>query len=224
LEKFALDKKQKRAFHTALSGLKFAKFGFKDIRFLTLTTSDLMFNTEGYIKEQDLENHMRIFIKRVKRYSPWRLYKEGYITHKKMQQKYRNNSITKKFIFEYFRVQTNEGNGVMHILYRGSWLPYNFISDNWMDIHNSWDINIKLIDSADPKESAGYIVSQYVSNQECSYVRSSQSWNWVFRGYKELWYNMRHFYRDNLFELWDNILKSRAGAYFVAQTQLMDYG
>lgn len=219
-----LNRKQKRAFQTVLSGLKFSKYGNKPVRFLTLTTSDLQYNKEDYDPKVDLEKDMKIFIKRIKRYSPIRLYKEGYISENKMRSKYRSDGIYKKFIFEYFRVETSEGNGVMHITYRGSYLPYNFLVDNWQEIHNSWDLNIKMIDLSDPKDASGYIVSQYMSSQRSSYIRSSQSWNWVFRGFKDLWYRMVHWYKDDLFDIWDRILAARAAAYFYSQKQLADFG
>jgi hypothetical protein len=217
-----LDCKQKRAFQTVLSGLKFARYGNKKVRFLTLTTSEIQGNSDNDL-QTSLNLNFQILYKRIKRYSPYRLFKEGYISKNKLTSVYGRNDLFKKFSFEYFKVLTNEGNGVLHILYRGSYLPYNFIVDNWQDIHNSWDLNIKLIDLTDPKDSAGYVVSQYVSHQRSSYVRSSQSWNWVFRGFKSLWYSMVHFYKDNLFELWDSILLTKARDYFYPISSLDDF-
>jgi hypothetical protein len=226
-----LDKKQRRAFQTVLSGLKFARFGGKQVRFLTLTTSVLQANVCDYDITQDLTKNFQVMYKRIKRYSPWRLYKEGYISDNKMKSKYRNAGITKKFDFEYFKVQTNEGNGVLHILYRGEWLPYNFLVDNWQDIHISWDINIKYVNMDDIKEASSYVVSQYMSSQESSYVRSSQSWKWIFRGFKSKWYLLKYHYRkfpscfkNNLFDIWDNILKEYAENYFYPQRKLADFG
>lgn len=219
-----LDSKQRRAFQTVLSGIKFAKYGNKSIRFLTLTTSDTRVNELNYVSDVNLNSDFQIFYKRIKRSSPYKLYKLGYISENKLKSKYRAEGIYKNFDFEYFRVETNEGNGVLHILFRGQWLPYNYLVDNWMDIHNSWDLNIKAIDTADPKGSAGYVVSQYLSKQISSYVRSSQSWSWVFRGFKSLWYRMSKFYNDDLFILWDNILKAKAENYFYSQKKLADYG
>jgi len=218
------DCKQKRAFQTVLSGIKFAKFGNKDIRFLTLTTSLLCANSEGYVYGS-LNNDFQVLKKRIVRYSPFRLFREGYISKNQMSKLYSRDSYFKNFSFEYFKVETNEGNGVLHILYRGNYLPYSFLVDNWTDIHNSWDINIKKIDLEDPKGASCYVVSQYVTSQESSYVRSSQSWRWVFRGFKSVWYQMKQFYYDNdLFIRWDDILRTRSTDYFFTQSILLDYG
>lgn len=233
-----LDNKQRNAFQTVLSGLKFAKYGNKKIRFLTLTTSDIQFNEFSYsyvdergILKTELNDHFQVLYKRIKRYSPYRLYKEGYISENKLKSTYRADGIFQKFDFEYFRVETNEGNGVLHILFRGSWLPYNFLVDNWMDIHNSWDLNIKLINMDQLKQSSSYVVSQYMSSQNSSYVRSSQSWKWVFRGFKTRWHllkyqynNWKNYFEVDKYEMWDNILKETAENYFYPQKKLADFG
>ena len=103
---------------------------------------------------------------------------------------------------EYFKVQTNEGNGVLHITYRGEYLPYNYIVDNWQDIHNSWNVNIKRIsdNKKDTKRSAVYIVSQYLAGQNSSYQRSSQSWKWLFRGYRSSFLNYLNGFYHNDFQ------------------------
>jgi len=112
----------------------------------------------------------------------------------------------------------------LHLLYRGSYLPYNFLVDNWMDIHMTWDVNIKKINLDKSKGAAGYVVSQYVGAQGSSYVRSSQSWKWVFRGFKTLWYQMKRSYPHDYINLWGNIIKNRAYEYFYNQTLLTDFG
>jgi hypothetical protein len=216
--------KQKRSFQTLMSGFKLSKYGNKTIRFLTLTTSLLCSEQLNY-ENGSLNSDFQILRKRIMRYSPYRLYKEGYITKNNMTKKYGRNDLTKTFNFDYFKVETNEGNGVLHITYRGSWLPYNFLVDNWTDIHNSWDINIQKINLDDCKNASSYIVSQYVGGQGSSYVRSSQSWNWVYRGFKSKWYSLKSWFSgQKLFSIWDNILKQYAMDYFYPQTSLADFG
>jgi len=217
------DGKQKRAFQTVLSGLKFAFYGSKIIRFMTLTTSVLCSESVDY-GNGSLNKDFQVLKKRICRYSPYRLYKEGYLSKNQMSKLYDRNDYFKNFSFEYFKVETNEGNGVLHILYRGSYLPYNFLSDNWFDIHLSFDVNIKKIDNSNSKSASCYVVGQYVSSQHSSYVRSSQSWKWVFRGFKSLWYSMKYSYPDRCFQLWDNILKSRSLNMFYPQSTLSDFG
>jgi hypothetical protein len=215
--------KQKRSFQSILSGLKFSRYGNRPVRFLTLTTSVVMAQSVDFIPGV-LNSHFQILRKRILRYSPYRLYKEGYITKGEMNRLYGHTDLTKRFHFEYFKVETNEGNGVLHIVYRGSYLPHSWISSVWSEIHNSPIVNIKLLDFEDMKKTSCYIVSQYMSSQGSSYVRSSQSWNWVFRGFKSMWYLLKRDYHHKCFSLWEDILKKHADNYFYRQLSLTDYG
>jgi len=217
------DLKQKRAFQTVLSGLKFSRYGKRPVRFLTLTTSDVMVQSVAFVPGV-LNSHFQILRKRILRYSPYRLYKEGYITKKVMNCFYGHENLKKRFTFEYFKVETNEGNGVLHILYRGPYLPHAWVSSVWSEIHNSPIVNIKLLEYKDMKKTSCYVVSQYVSSQKSSYVRSSQSWKWVFRGFKSYWYAVKRDYLKTCFELWDDILLKRAQSYFYRQLTLSDFG
>jgi hypothetical protein len=218
-----MNSKQKRSFHTILSGLKYSRYGNKPVRFLTLTTSSIMAQSVDFTNGT-LNEHFQALRKRILRCSPYRLFKDGYITEEQMKHYYGHDSLTKKFTFEYFKVETNEGNGVLHIVYRGSYLPQSWLSTVWTEIHNSPIVNIKLLDFKDMKKTACYIVSQYLSSQGSSYVRSSQSWNWVFRGFKKMWYGMKRSYPKSCFNLWDSILEERARKYFYLQSNLIDYG
>jgi len=215
--------KQKRAFQTIISGIRLSGYGNKSIRFLTLTTSLLCKNSE-FFEKGSLNNDFQILKKRICRYSPHRLVSEGYISSQKAKSVYRSEKYFKNFNFEYFKVETSEGNGVLHILYRGSYLPYSFLVDNWQTIHNSWDLNIKKIDTSKPKDSALYVVTQYISSQSSSYVRNSQSWNWVFRGFKQIWYKFARDYRSNCIELWEKYLKKYSLNKFYQQKSLSDFG
>lgn len=197
-------------------------------------------NSVGY-DNGSLNSDFQILRKRICRYSPRRLWKEGYISHRNMILKYGRNNSTKNFSFSYFKVETSEVNGVLHILYRGSYLPYNFLVDNWQDIHLSWELNIKNIDLNDCRNAACYVVSQYIGvKQGSAYVRSSQSYDWVFRGFKSMWYKLKSDYAyvgkrfgirrldldklNDCFVYWDNILRNHANSFFYPQVQLTDFG
>ena len=200
--------KQYRAYNSIRSGFTLSQHGHQTIRFLTLSTSDIMSQSEtyGYDLKENINDHFRSFKARIQRVTPWQLYKQTYITKDQLSYYYRHHDIFKPLKFEYFKVETNEGNGVLHIFYRGSYLPYNYLADNWMDIHNSWEINIQKVDLTNPKKSSAYVVNQYVAGQGSSYVRSSQSWDWVFRGYTGLMRGLRRDYPFKYRELWDNYL------------------
>lgn len=87
--------------------------------------------------------------------------------------------------FEYIRVSTNEGNGVIHVLYRGSYIPQVWLSRTWNDIHHSPVVDIRQVKMH--RGLSSYVVSQYVSNQKSSYQRCASSWNWIYYGWSKTW-------------------------------------
>ena len=106
--------------------------------------------------------------------------------------------------FNYFCVHTNEGQhqvveriskrgvsgffllgGVLHIIFReNKYLPYQWLSQNWGELHLSPNISIKAVPDRD---TARYIVTQYVSGQGSSYQRCSWSQGWVCKGFVKAW-------------------------------------
>lgn len=217
-----LGRKQKNAYNTIINGLKVQRHKRQRVRFLTFTTSDLQFNAENYNPKM-LNDHFRRIKQIIKKTTILHLIRDGYVEPSQIRGYYGNKPLNEKFGFEYFKVITNEGNGVVHCVYSGERLPYNYLVDVLWDVHLSWHLNIQEIktDKKNIEQSSGYIVSQYISNQGSSYQRSSQSWNWIFRGYRKAWkgfltrchtqffYNpvQRRFYykRDvvNIFRLWE---------------------
>ena len=191
-------KKQKRSFNAIKTGLNLARRENKNVRFLTLTTSDIQSQEVGY-DERQLNGHHRKFKQRVQRMTPAKMVKDGYIKAKDLRKYYPELKPGQNLSYDYFKIQTNEGNGVIHSLFKGNYLPYNYVVDNWNDLHNSWDVNIKAVKNG--KESvqkvSSYVVSQYLSTQKSSYVRSSQCWHWLFRGYRKAWLNhLAQYMRD----------------------------
>jgi len=205
--------KQKRTYHTLLSGFKMSQFQNSICRFMTLTTSDLMKESVDF-RDGSMNKSFRSLSYRFKRMTPYKMAKQGYIKTKQLKKYYPNKQLNQNLTFNYHKVETNEGNGVLHIVYRGDYCPYTWLSDNWMDIHNSWDVNIRLIrnNSNDVRKASSYIVTQYVAGQKSSYVRSSHSWEWVFRGFKTLWYQIKHWYPNEALTLWNKILLNHANS------------
>jgi hypothetical protein len=85
--------------------------------------------------------------------------------------------------FEYCLVRTSEGLGVLHLLFRGSFIPVGWIRKTWWEIHRAYEVWISLVE--DRKGGivgmAGYLVRQYMSGQSL-YVRGSASRHWIFVG------------------------------------------
>jgi len=179
-------KKQKRSYNTIKTGLVIARRERKNIRFLTLNTSDVQRDKEDYDDSKLNDNHRKLK-QRIQRMTPLKMVQYGYIKSSDLRHYYPGISLNQNLTYDYFKVQTNEGNGVLHIVYKGDYLPYNYLVDEWQDIHNSWNVNIKRINNnkRDIGKVSSYVVSQYLANQESSYVRSSQTWKWLFRGYRK---------------------------------------
>jgi len=178
-----------------MSGMSMARCSSDPVRFLTLTTSDLQAQTIDF-DNGSMNKSFRKLRYRISRITPAKLVQQVYVTTAKARIFYKDLNWLSTLPFDYFKVETNEGNGVLHIVYKGEYLPYDYLVDNWQDIHNSWDVNIKLIDNSkkDLKKASTYIVSQYISHQDSSYVRSSQSWGWVYRGFKRDWRSLCSWY------------------------------
>jgi len=89
------------------------------------------------------------------------------------------------FLLSYFMVHTNEGNGVLHILFRAKqYLPQQWVSKQWNEIHLSPYVYIKEVPDTD---IARYVVTQYVAGQGSSYQRCSWSHSWVCKGFVKAW-------------------------------------
>lgn len=85
---------------------------------------------------------------------------------------------------QYVCVDTREGHGVLHMILawrqamkgRSFYIPFDWLQENWKDIHGAFHVNIKRIggDSKDARRLSRYIVSQYCGDQD-GLVRLSQS-------------------------------------------------
>jgi hypothetical protein len=119
--------------------------------------------------------------------------------------------------FEYVRVRTGEGNGVLHVLYRGSYIPRAWLKEQWEDIHQSWNVDIR-----DTKRyHCSYVVNQYLCGQS-SFVRYSMTQKWVFRGFVAKWKAFCTWYPNKKIELWNDYLYNYSVT--VCQSSLDDYG
>ena len=84
---------------------------------------------------------------------------------------------------EYIKFRTNEGYGVLHVLYVGPYIPQGWLSRNWDEIHGAKIVDIRKVKGE--KRLARYLISNYLVNQ--TFVRMSWSWGWVFRGFVGWW-------------------------------------
>jgi len=180
-------KKQKRCFHRVKSGFKRAKTEGKPIRFLTLTSK------KG-VPQKKLNDDFQILKKRIIRMTPLKLVKLDFIRANEAHIYFPSKPIGEIFEFEYCKVETSEGGGVLHILFKGDYIPRQWISDQWNEIHNgSWHVDIRLCKDY----HASYVVNQYLSGQNV-FERYSWSWGWVYKGFVKQWYEFRKYFSEPL--------------------------
>ena len=170
-------KKQRRCYHRLLSGCKYAVADDLDLRFLTLTSK---FEILSKVDELQLNKDFQTLRKRIKKCFG--------------------------VLIRYCKVRTNEGNGVLHIVFVGCFIPYHWLKVNWEDIHGAWNVDIQLV-SGNPKGVARYFVNQYIAGQS-SFVRMSRSLDWLPVGAVGVWRNILKTYSvsmgfDYCVSVWD---------------------
>lgn len=120
--------------------------------------------------------------------------------------------------FEYIRIKTDEGNGVLHLIYRGSFIPQRWLSRQWTDIHSSWNADIRDTQ----RYHCQYVINQYLAGQS-SFVRYSMTSRWVFKGFVSHWYQIkRQFGLIEGLDIWNNLLYRYAAN--IMQSSLADFG
>jgi hypothetical protein len=97
--------------------------------------------------------------------------------------------IFRKFHFKmkYWKIRTNEGNGVLHIIFRGKYVPQPWLSEQWADIHKSPIVDIRSLYET-RKGLTGivfYLVGNYLAKQ--SFERMSWGYSWVFPALASYW-------------------------------------
>jgi hypothetical protein len=155
---------------------------------------------------------------RIRAYSPYKLYKEGYILKRNLSYYFPDRNYFRPLKFEYLKVKTKEGvSGTYHVLFYGDYLPYNFLVDLWIYYTGTaWDVDIRIADKKKSRKDrislAYYCVNQYVVNQN-GYDRFSNSWNWCFRGFSSVYHEFlqghKHLNYDERNYLWLNFLESK---------------
>lgn len=97
---------------------------------------------------------------------------------------------------DYFSVRTQEGYGVIHIVYRGAFIPRDWIVQNWNELHGSQIIDIREPRGA-PYSGAYYLVGQYIAGQPDYIYGLSHDWIWRHfpNDYKDVLYACRDWRR-----------------------------
>ncbi len=91
------------------------------------------------------------------------------------------------FKMKYSKIRTNEGNGVLHIVYRGKYIPQKWLSDQWAEIHKSPIVDIRSVHETRKglKGTVFYLVGNYLAKQ--SFEHMSWGYSWVFPAFVSCW-------------------------------------
>ena len=175
-------KKQKRAYHCALSGLKRCHALGHKAFFLTLTSSPKT-------NHPDLRKDWDILVKRIRKLFPK---------------------------FQYVKVETFEGYGVIHALYHHAFEGWSYsaihawLSRAWSDIHQAPIVWNSVVGEKYSIKKVSAYLCQYMSGQR-GFFRRSTSLNWIFAGYRKKWNELiiKYGFRKALFA-WDFLLSTLA--------------
>jgi hypothetical protein len=84
---------------------------------------------------------------------------------------------------KYFKVKTAEGNGVLHIVYRGQFIPQKWLSQQWVDIHHSPIVDIREIHWKNGViPLTNYLITNYLCGKGQKVERMSYGWGWLWKG------------------------------------------
>jgi hypothetical protein len=111
------------------------------------------------------------------------------------------------FKMKYWKIRTNEGNGVLHIIFRGKYIPQRWLSEQWANIHESPVVDIRSLYETRKGLTgiAFYLVGNYLAKQ--SFERMSWGYSWVFPAFVSYWKRLveKYGFRRGL-ELWNKLL------------------
>jgi hypothetical protein len=201
------------------SGMTLGTVRKERLCFLTLTTQYDKNQPEKRLRRIRKQNYAFTKLKqKIERY----LQKAVYIRHCKKHKlspfemhddkksiKYSNLYASFRFKLKYFKLQTSEGGGVMHIVFRKAYnvpkIPFEWLSNQWNKIWNSPRINISEIKVNNANSLALYLVGQYFAKQPV--IRMSYGYNWVFPSFRKSFKHIIEIYGFKRgLEIWKKLL------------------
>ena len=184
-------RKQKRAYQRAKSGVRVAEYKKQYVKHLVLTSS-----LEG--SKRDIMQDFQVLRKRIER--EFNIKFNYFCVHTNEGQHQVVERISKTGKSDFFLL-----GGVLHIIFReNKFLPWQWLSKNWAEIHKTPNVSIKAVPDRD---TARYIVTQYVAGQGSSYQRCSWSQGWVCKGFVKEWKRILHQTSDWKHQRWSQLLQ-----------------
>jgi len=91
--------------------------------------------------------------------------------------------------FEFCKLETTEGNGVLHVVFCGSRLDVKPLRQYWKNLRDSPQLRIEKISKKHSSKLKIYLLNQYLKNQN-GFQRFSYSKGWLFPRYRSTWKNL----------------------------------
>jgi hypothetical protein len=109
-------------------------------------------------------------------------------------------------MFEYLATKESTKSGLAHIhlLYRGSYMPFEWIKTNWSDIHGAVNVYIERV-HGNKRQVANYLV-KYLGKESSHSYRFWSSSKWCFRGFVGFWSKVVNEYQKNAVRQWKYFL------------------
>lgn len=118
--------------------------------------------------------------------------------------------------FEYMKVETSEGNGVIHALFHSAFDGWKYdaihayLSVLWQELHNSPIVWCTSVGHSVRSKICGYMM-QYVSKQT-GFLRQSCSLNWIFKGWRKKMIDLiKKFGFIEGIKVWNSVLRFFSG-------------
>lgn len=197
-----LSRKESHRFMVMISGLTLGMREKERINFLTLTTKydkDSFDTVEQKQKYQKQINKAFTLLKQqIERYLTAKTYEKACKKRKltpyekrwrsKKAVKYPNLYEKCKFKLRYVKVRTDEGAGVLHIIFRKGYnvpkIPYEWLKTQWSKLwHGSWNVSISQIPYDDAYRAGMYCIRNYMQVQPV--IRMSYGHQWVYLGFRK---------------------------------------
>lgn len=119
----------------------------------------------------------------IRRMTPSRLVKLGYIDHQQMRYFYKWKNEDEGLTFEYGGCFTGEGHGVAHLVTVSDYIPVTYLQDVCEKHRGAPNVAIKAVKRGKGKLTA-YLLNQYVQGQD-AIERIVQSRNFIYPGWRQ---------------------------------------
>lgn len=130
--------------------------------------------------------------------------------------------------FDYWKLRTSEGHGVLHIVYSGIFIPVAWLKQAWAAVHGGSHIVYIQKLRGNRKRVVNYLMGHYLPSHADRYEiysRMSWSWGWVFRGFagawKYTWKTANTFYEA--LEAWNRLMRRSDPLWFYREKRGLLY-